>query len=77
MTSTVFHQVIYIHIYRYIYNVDETSINTLPNKTLKVLALRGKKQVGASTWAESGVLVTTETCIVPLVYSCQQCLFSS
>lgn len=46
-----------------IYNVDETGILTVPNKQSKVLALRGKKQVGSLTSAERGVLVTVETCI--------------
>ncbi|KAG5866973.1 hypothetical protein JTB14_031277 [Gonioctena quinquepunctata] len=30
-----------------VYNVDETGITTVPNKPFKVLAYRGKKQVGA------------------------------
>lgn len=46
-----------------IYNVDETGITTVPNKPSKVLALRGKKQVGVLTSAERGVLVTAETCM--------------
>lgn len=46
-----------------IYNVDETGILTVPNKPSKVLALRGKKQVGCLSSAERGVLVTVETCI--------------
>lgn len=46
-----------------IYNVDETGILTVPNKPSKVLALRGKKQVGSWSSAERGVLVTTEICV--------------
>lgn len=46
-----------------IYNVDETGILTVPNKPSKVLALRGKKQVGSLASAERGVLVTTEICV--------------
>ncbi|GBM18551.1 hypothetical protein AVEN_47943-1 [Araneus ventricosus] len=46
-----------------IYNADETGILTVANKPSKVLALRGKKQVGTLTSAERGVLVTTETCV--------------
>lgn len=46
-----------------IYNVDETGITTVPNKPSKILALRGKKQVGALTSAERGVLVTVEMCM--------------
>uniref|UniRef100_A0A146KT86 Tigger transposable element-derived protein 6 n=1 Tax=Lygus hesperus TaxID=30085 RepID=A0A146KT86_LYGHE len=46
-----------------IYNVDETGILTVPNKASKVLARKGKKQVGALTSSERGVLVTTEICM--------------
>lgn len=46
-----------------IYNVDETGITTVPNKPSKVLALRGKKQVGTLASAEKGTLVTVETCM--------------
>jgi len=46
-----------------IYNVDETGITTVPNKPSKVLALKGKKQVGSLTSAERGVLITAEICM--------------
>lgn len=46
-----------------VYNVDETGILTVPNKPSKVLALRGKKQVGCLSSAERGVLVTVEMCM--------------
>lgn len=46
-----------------VYNVDETGILTVPNKPSKVLALRGKKQVGCLSSAERGILVTVETCM--------------
>ncbi|XP_046388449.1 uncharacterized protein LOC124157622 [Ischnura elegans] len=46
-----------------IYNVDETGILTVPNKPSKVLALRGRKQVGSLSSAERGILVTVETCM--------------
>lgn len=46
-----------------IYNVDETGILTVPNKPSKVLALRGKKQVGCLSSAERGALVTAEICM--------------
>lgn len=46
-----------------IYNVDETGMTTVPNKPLKVIARRGKKQVGSLTSAERGVLVTVEICM--------------
>ena len=43
-----------------IYNIDETRILTVPNKPSKVLALRGKKQVGCLSSSEKGILVTVE-----------------
>lgn len=46
-----------------IYNVDETGIMTVPNKPSRILALRGKKQVGCLSSAERGVLVTFVTCM--------------
>ncbi|KAB0799876.1 hypothetical protein PPYR_07756 [Photinus pyralis] len=46
-----------------IYNVDETGMMTVPNKQSKILALRGKKQVGSLSSAERGTLVTVETCM--------------
>lgn len=45
-----------------VYNVDETGILTTPN-TSKVLALRGKKQVGCLSSADQGIRVTVETCM--------------
>ncbi|CAM1325721.1 Uncharacterised protein r2_g3461 [Pycnogonum litorale] len=46
-----------------IYNVDETGITTVPNRPSRILALRGKKQVGNLTSAERGKLVTSEICM--------------
>ncbi|XP_072401579.1 uncharacterized protein [Diabrotica undecimpunctata] len=46
-----------------IYNVDETGITTVPNKASKIVAQRGKKQVGALASSERGTLVTAETCM--------------
>lgn len=46
-----------------VYNVDETGIKTVPNKQPKVLALRGKRQVGGLVSGERGTLVTAETCM--------------
>ncbi|XP_047127267.1 tigger transposable element-derived protein 6-like [Hydra vulgaris] len=46
-----------------VYNVDETGITTVPNKPSKVVAIRGKKQVGCLTSAEHGQLVTVEICM--------------
>ncbi|XP_033119606.1 uncharacterized protein LOC117118966 [Anneissia japonica] len=41
-----------------IYNVDETSLLTVPTKTAKVVAVKGEKQVGVITSGERGTLVT-------------------
>lgn len=46
-----------------IYNVDETGVTTVPKKQSKVLALRGKRQVGSVVSGERGTLVTAETCM--------------
>ncbi|XP_065674201.1 uncharacterized protein LOC136091146 [Hydra vulgaris] len=46
-----------------VYNVDETGITTVPNKSSKVVAIRGKKQVGCLTSVEYGQLVTVEICM--------------
>ncbi|XP_041357566.1 uncharacterized protein LOC121374528 [Gigantopelta aegis] len=43
-----------------IYNNDETGVMTVPNKTSKVISMKGKKQVGALASAERGTLVTAE-----------------
>lgn len=41
-----------------IWNVDETGVSTVPKKKSKIIALRGKKQVGKLSSAERGTLVT-------------------
>ena len=46
-----------------IFNVDETSVTTVQAKSNKVLAQRGKKQVGTITSAERGVLSTAVICM--------------
>ena len=46
-----------------IYNVDETGMTTVQTRPSKIIALRGKRQVGALTSAERGTLVTTEICM--------------
>ena len=46
-----------------IFNVDETGITTVQTKSNKVLARRGKKQVGTITSAERGVLSTAVICM--------------
>ena len=45
-----------------IYNCDETCITVVPKSCGKVIALKGKKQVGCMTSAERGELVTAEIC---------------
>ena len=46
-----------------IFNVDETGLTTVQGKPSRVVALRGKKQVGALTSAERGQLCTAEICM--------------
>lgn len=45
-----------------IYNVDETGLTTVPKTQSKIIAQKGRKQVGALTSAERGQLVTAELC---------------
>lgn len=46
-----------------IFNVDETGICIVQSKHPQVLALKGKRQVGAITSAERGSLITAVTCM--------------
>lgn len=46
-----------------IYNVDETGLLTVQYKNSKVLALKGRCQVGATTFAERGLLSTFAVCM--------------
>lgn len=46
-----------------VYNVDETGITTVQHKHTRVLALKGKKQIGALTTSERGVSVTVVMCM--------------
>ena len=46
-----------------VYNVDESGITTVQSKNCRVIALKGKKQVGAVTAAERGSLVTVVFCM--------------
>lgn len=46
-----------------IYNVDETGITTVQGRQSKIIALRGRKQVGALTSAERGTLSTAVICM--------------
>lgn len=45
-----------------IYNCDETGISVVPKSRCKILALKGRKQVGALTSAERGATITVEVC---------------
>lgn len=46
-----------------VFNVDETGVTTVPKHQSKIIAPKGKKQVGVLTSAERGQLVTTEICV--------------
>ena len=46
-----------------IYNVDETGITCVPKTQSKIVACRGRRQVGALTSAERGQTVTVEICM--------------
>ncbi|XP_050557910.1 uncharacterized protein LOC118277956 [Spodoptera frugiperda] len=45
-----------------IYNCDETGISVVPKTKSKIIARRGRKQVGALTSAERGATITVEIC---------------
>lgn len=45
-----------------IYNCDETGVSIVPKSKCKILALKGRKQVGALTSAERGATITVEVC---------------
>jgi hypothetical protein len=45
-----------------IYNCDETGISIVPKTKSKIIAKRGRKQVGAITSAERGTTITVEIC---------------
>ena len=46
-----------------IFNVDETGLSIVQSKIPKVIALKGKRQVGSVTSAERGSLVTVVACM--------------
>lgn len=46
-----------------IYNCDETGISVVPKTKSKVIAIKGRKQVGAITSAERGTTITVEICV--------------
>ena len=47
----------------HVFNVDETGLTTVQSKSSKVLALKGRRQVGTLTSAERGVLSTVVVCM--------------
>jgi len=46
-----------------VFNVDETGLTTVQGKPSKIVAMRGRKQVGSLTSAERGQLCTVEICM--------------
>jgi hypothetical protein len=46
-----------------IFNVDETGVTVVQKKQPKILALKGKRQIGALTAAERGSLITIVVCM--------------
>lgn len=47
----------------HIFNVDETGLTTVPKRQSRILALKGKKQVGLASSAERGQLTTAVLCM--------------
>lgn len=48
-----------------VYNVDETGITVVQSRRLKVIAVKGKKQIGTLSAQERGALMTLVTCMSP------------
>lgn len=48
---------------QHIYNVDETGMSTVPTKSQKILATKGRKQVGILSSAERGLHYTAVCCM--------------
>lgn len=46
-----------------IFNVDETGVTTVPKKQSKIIALKGRKQVGLASSGERGQLTTAVLCM--------------
>jgi hypothetical protein len=46
-----------------IYNVDETGLSTVQRKTRKILAMKGKQQVGSLSSGERGTATTPICCV--------------
>ena len=57
-----FNKAIVDQFFRLLQSLYETGIMTVPNKSSKIIATKGKKQVGILTSAERGTLVTAEIC---------------
>lgn len=53
-----------------IFNMDESGLSTVPNKTPKVVSIRGKKVVGKITSAERGQTITVICCSRMVYFSC-------
>ncbi|CAH1954405.1 unnamed protein product [Acanthoscelides obtectus] len=62
MLSTSVYDKIQFQAHR-IYNVDETSLSTVPGKNCKILAQRGSKQVGRVVSTERGTSITAVICM--------------
>lgn len=68
-----------------IYNVDESGVITVSNKSSKILPLRRKYQTDSIAFAEKGIFVTAQNCMsasgvfMPptLVLPCEETLFES
>lgn len=48
-----------------VYNVDETGITVVQSRRSKILAVKGKKQIGTLSAQERGALMTVVTCMSP------------
>jgi len=46
-----------------IYNVDETGLSTVQKRTRKILAMKGKQQVGSVASGERGTTTTAVCCV--------------
>jgi hypothetical protein len=55
-----------------IYNVDESGFATVQKKSPKVIALRGKHQVGSISSGERGVTTTSVCCTSAAGHLCHQ-----
>ena len=58
---------------QFVFNLDETGINTVPTRSIKVIAKRGTKQVGNVASGERGTSVTLCCCINALGQALPPC----